>query len=185
MEPHRSLTSDIVIRPATPADAGTISGIRVAGWQAAYRGLLDDQLLDQLSGERDLPRWRAHLESPPPGHHGFVAEREGRAVGFATCGPTRDRDEPEGVGELYAIYVEPPAIGTGVGMALLQRVMRTLREDGYAEAMLWVLESNQRGHAFYQAAGWRTDGGFKRDQMDGFDLREVRYRYRFDREQRT
>jgi GNAT superfamily N-acetyltransferase len=180
MEPDRTLLADIAVRPIASEDAEAIAAIRVAGWQSAYRGQLDDRLLDGLSAERDRSRWRAHLESPPPGHRGFVAERGGRTVGFATCGPSRDRDEPPGVGELYAIYVLPTMIGTGVGIALLQRVMRTLREDGYREAMLWALEGNLRGHAFYQAAGWRADGGAKRDRMDGFELSEVRYRYRFE-----
>jgi ribosomal protein S18 acetylase RimI-like enzyme len=181
MDTDSARRTDVAVRPVRPDDAPAIAAIRVAGWRHAYRGLLDDGLLDQLSAERDLPRWRAHLEAPPQGHHGFIAERDEQVVGFATCGHSRDPDEPEGVAELYAIYVAPEAIGTGVGRTLIEQVMRALQEDGYAEAMLWVLEGNARGHDFYRAAGWHRDGGFKRDQMDGFDLREVRYRYRFDR----
>jgi ribosomal protein S18 acetylase RimI-like enzyme len=170
---------EVAIRRATPADAGPIAAIRVQGWQSAYRGHLDENLLDKMSIARDEIRWRDHLSSPPEGHRGFIAERRGEAVGFVTCGTSRD--EGTGVAEIYAIYVLPHVIGTGVGRALLAEAMDALRRDGYAEAMLWVLETNERAHRFYEAAGWRLDGDPKDDVLDGFAVREVRYRYRFDR----
>jgi GNAT superfamily N-acetyltransferase len=171
-------SDDLAIRPVTAADAGDIAAIRVEGWQAAYRGQLDDELLDRMSGARDEPRWRDHLGSPPPGHRGFVAHRAGRVIGFVTCGPSRD--EGPTVAEVYAIYVRPSYIGTGVGRALLARAMDALRGDRFAEASLWVLETNARAHRFYEAAGWKREGGSRDDVLDGFAVREVRYRYRFD-----
>jgi GNAT superfamily N-acetyltransferase len=176
MQVRADTGDDLVIRRVTPEDAGAIARIRVTGWQTAYGGQLDHDLLDGLSAAKDEPRWRAHLEAPPPGHRGFVAMRGADIVGFVTCGPSRDGDEGTDVAEVYAIYVLPAATGTGVGRALLRRAMDVLREDGYAEAMLWVLATNRRGHRFYQAAGWRRDGGAKKDHMGGFELHEVRFR---------
>ena len=34
-----------------------------------------------------------------------------------------------------------------------------MAELGFGSAMLWVLEDNARARAFYEAAGWRPDGG--------------------------
>ena len=169
---------DFMMRRVTAADAGDIAAIRVEGWQAAYRGQLDGELLDRMSAERDEPRWRDHLSSPPTGHRGFIALSDGRAVGFVTCGPSRD--EGSTVGEIYAIYVRPSHVGTDVGRAMLSRAMDTLREDGYAQASLWVLETNTGAHRFYEAAGWGRAAEVRDDVLDGFAVREVRYRYRFD-----
>ena len=47
---------------------------------------------------------------------------------------------------------------------------------GYADAILWVLDSNDRARRFYSIAGWREDGAVKTDNRLGFDLCEVRYR---------
>ena len=51
----------------------------------------------------DATRWRERFEAPPAGWTTFVAERDA-LVGFAAVGPSRDE---QGLGELYAIYVEP------------------------------------------------------------------------------
>jgi ribosomal protein S18 acetylase RimI-like enzyme len=168
------------LRPVTPGDAGAIATIRVEGWRHAYRGQLDGTLLDRMSAERDEPRWRTHLSAPPPGHRGFIAERAGASLGFVTCGPSRDPAEGPDTAEIYAIYVLPAFIQGGVGRALLGLATDALRADGFSEAMLWVLDSNTRAHHFYEKAGWHADGGRKQDVLDGFDVREVRYRYRFD-----
>jgi Acetyltransferase (GNAT) family. len=57
---------------------------------------------------------------------------------------------------------------------------RLLTDSGCREAILWVLESNQRARRFYEAAGWRADGGHKIDESYGFPMSLVRYRRRLD-----
>ena len=53
----------------------------------------------------DATRWRERLDEPPAGWTTFVAESATAASsGFAAVGPSRDE---RGLGELYAIYVEP------------------------------------------------------------------------------
>jgi len=51
-----------------------------------------------------------------------------------------------------------------------------LREDGRAEAVLWVLATNERARRFYAAAGWRPDGGSRTEDFAGVPVRELRYR---------
>ncbi len=47
---------------------------------------------------------------------------------------------------------------------------------GYANAILWVLDTNDRARRFYALAGWEQDGANKTDGSRGFDITEVRYR---------
>jgi ribosomal protein S18 acetylase RimI-like enzyme len=101
-------------------------------------------------------------------------------VGFVTCGLSRDPRDPS-VAEVFAIYVRPTLIRSGIGRALLDRAMSTLRGEGYRDVVLWVLASNVDAHRFYEASGWRREGGPRDDVLDGFAVREVRYRYRFHR----
>ncbi len=164
-----------------PQDATAIAEIRVAGWQTTYRGQLDDERLDQMSPAADAVRWREHLMTLPERHRVYVAERDGDVVGFASCGPSRASDDGPGVAEVYAIYVRPQAMRAGIGGALMREAMRVLRDDGYRDVVLWVLESNAAAHRFYEAQGFRREAGVKEDTLDGFAVREVRYRSSLER----
>ena len=52
-----------------------------------------------------------------------------------------------------------------------------MRSSGFGEAILWVLEGNERAERFYRAAGWELDGR-KVDQFQGVAVSELRYRKR-------
>ncbi len=160
------------VRPATGDDAQAIEAIRVAGWRVAYRHVFPPDELDRMPV--DGQRWRSRLERPPRGWATFVAEDEGRVIGFVSVGPSRD---VRGLGELYAIYVDPDVWSTGAGRALAEHAERRLASE-YAEATLWVLEDNPRARAFYEAGGWTPDGARKAEERWGVRAPEVRYRKR-------
>jgi ribosomal protein S18 acetylase RimI-like enzyme len=161
------------IRPASPDDALAIETIRVHGWRSAYRHVFPAAELDELP--IDAERWRSRLHVPPPGWSTVVCEVEGRVVGFASTGPSRDEDE---IGELYAIYVDPDQWSTGAGRALMTEAEQRLAAD-YDAALLWVLEDNPRARGFYERAGWAPDGVRKAEERLGVRAAEVRYRKDF------
>jgi len=166
------------IRAASAEDADAIAGVHIDGWRWGYRGQLPDEFLDGLDPVTRAARWRAILAGELGPVSTFVAERERRVVGFASCGPARD-DDSSGAGEVYAIYVEESAAGTGVGAALLHQVVMELRDRfAFDSAFLWVLESNARARRFYEREGWLADGVAKTDVLGGVTVRELRYRAR-------
>ena len=79
-------------------------------------------------------------------------------------------------GEIDLLYTHPRAWGSGVGRVLLAAGEAALREAGCGEATLWTEERNERPRRFYEAAGWRTDGGVREREWNGAALRELRYR---------
>src|SRR5207244_7698798 len=106
----------------------------------------------------------------------WLAERDGRVLGFAHTGPSRDEDAATDVGEVYAIYVDPVEEGTGLGRALFGHAVAELARQRYQAATLWVLAGNRRARRFYEAAGWRPDGATRVEPREDYDLHEVRYR---------
>jgi ribosomal protein S18 acetylase RimI-like enzyme len=160
------------VRRATAADAAAIETIRVNGWRVAYRHVLPVDELDAMV--IDATRWRSRLEKPPAGWSTAVAVNGDLVVGFASIGPSRDE---QGIGELYAIYVDPAHWSTGAGRSLLDWGEAQLRSE-YAEATLWVLEENPRARRFYERAGWAPDGARKAEVRWGVRAPEVRYRKR-------
>jgi GNAT superfamily N-acetyltransferase len=160
----------VEIRTASARDADSVERIRVRGWQVAYRHVLPPHELDAMPV--DPSRWERRLAHPPTGWSTFVAVADGHVVGFASVGPSRDEG---GIGELYAIYVDPDAWSTGAGRALIVQAEERLALE-YTEATLWVLEDNPRARRFYEVAGWRRDGARKVEDRWGVAAPEVRYR---------
>ena len=159
------------VRLARGTDSRAIETIRVRGWQTAYRHVFPVDELDALPVDDE--RWRSRLTDPPPGWSTFVVEDgDGRVAGFSSVGPSRDE---RGLGELYAIYVDPAAWSTGAGRALIERAEEQLRAE-YDVATLWVLEDNPRARRFYERAGRTPDGALKAEERWGVRAPEVRYR---------
>lgn len=152
------------VRDATPDDALAISTIRVAGWRAAYPGLMPQGMLDALDPVREAARRRERWDERHAHPHDveLLAQEDGEIVGWAVAGPTRSEDRP-GDGELYGLYVLPGRWSTGVGHLLITAVEERLRSFGYAAAHLWVLDGNERAAGFYERHGWIGDGQVKHD----------------------
>ena len=176
------------MRLARPDDASALGALHVAAWRAAYRGLFPDEVLDRQSVERRAEQHRAWLSAPPtPDHRTWTAwsppgPAAARLLGFSISGPARDPDlaADAGVGEVYALYLQPDCVGRGLGRALFGRSLATLRDQGRREVVLWVADGNLRAQRFYEAAGLRRDLTAlpKPVVVGGSDLgvAEVRYR---------
>lgn len=163
------------VRRAVPADARAIAEVHVRSWQAGYRGLMPDELLDGLSPADREPMWREAASGRAGAGALFVAERDGRLVGFcALAAPSRDDDAGDGVAEIGAIYVDPEAWRGGAGRALMDVAVAHLRSEGWQELTLWVLRDNQPALDFYAAHQFRPDGAeqfYERSGTTGIRLR--------------
>jgi ribosomal protein S18 acetylase RimI-like enzyme len=166
----------LTIREAETKDVPSIASIHVRAWQDAYRGQLDDAYLDGLDVEERIPQTRSMLQDSPPEFRTWVAQDGPEVVGFAVTGPSQDADAEKKTGELYAIYLEPDRVGTGVGRTLLEHAVADLAERGFTEATLWILGSNARSRRFYEAAGWAPDGTTASEHVDVEMRSTVRYR---------
>ena len=164
------------IRKAEPPDARRIAEVTVASWRVAYRGLLPDSLLDSLSIEDREERWRLRVVEQI--WQTLVLEQRGCVIGFVAFGASRDEDTNLGrCGEVFAIYLLPGEWRKGYGSALMDAALGSLRDEGYAEVTLWVLDGNERGKAFYEGTGFGADGGAKVViRRDGAEMHETRYR---------
>ncbi|WFB06786.1 GNAT family N-acetyltransferase [Streptomyces sp. LX-29] len=167
------------VREMVEDDVTAVAGLRVRGWQAAYSGLMPQAYLDGLSVAEDAERQREYFSRGLGVMVNLIAESaRGEPVGWACLGPSRDPDVPAGDAELYALYVRPELIGTGVGRALLTESLARARERGFPRMLLWVLRENARARRFYERAGFAPDGREQSDEVAGVDVPEVRYALR-------
>lgn len=88
--------------------------------------------------------------------HVAVAESDGVRMGYGTVGPARDDDLD--CGEIWSLFVEPEARGTGVADQLMGAGLEWLTARGYGTVMVWSFTANGRAAAFYRRHRFRPDG---------------------------
>lgn len=171
-----SETFRVEIRRAIVEDAVDIAVVHVKSWQGAYRGLVDDAILDALDAGARAASWLDLLKSCEWPRQGvWVAVEDGHVRAFVGYCPSRDDDARPETGEIAAIYAEPSAWGRCIGQALHDQAVSELAHAGFADATLWVLRGNRRGIRFYERNGWRRDGRAQVVTADGAELDEIRY----------
>ncbi|MFJ3973918.1 GNAT family N-acetyltransferase [Streptomyces sp. NPDC090021] len=164
------------VREMDEADIEAVSAIRVRGWQAAYAGIVPRSYLDAMTVEEDTDRRRQWFSRPGRASRDLVAVGDRGPVGWVCFGPLRGGTPGAGrAGELYALYVAPDLIGTGVGRELLDEAHAAMRGRGFGTSALWVLRDNRRARRFYERAGYRADGGTQDEVYDDVTLSELRY----------
>ena len=114
----------------------------------------------------DLPSWRewdaAHLAE-----HRFVAAAEGETVGWIALSPVSSRCCYRGVAEVSA-YVGKGARGSGVGTALLERLVESAEAGGIWTLETGVFPENEASLALLKRFGFREVGVRERiGQLDG------------------
>ena len=105
-----------------------------------------------------------------------LVEEDGELLGITTCGESRDDDVDESVGEIRSFFVAPGRWGGGVGRALMEGALDSLRERGHSTATVWSFAANDRANAFYEALGFTRDGAEDSTGEEWADLPGIRYR---------
>jgi GNAT superfamily N-acetyltransferase len=181
---HEAVTrEDWGVRPATAADAAQLAKLHVRSWQSAYRGLMPDHVLAGLDIEQRTERWTATLTDV----HDTAVLLAVRQLGgprdelgaFCMVGPVRapapTARAQSGVGQMYALYADPGALGTGAGRAVHDAGVAHRWATGDHQLVLWVLTGNDRACSFYGRNGWVCDHLVERQIHGGQSLPVVRY----------
>ncbi len=138
----------MICRFAQESDIESIAKIKVEGWQAAYRGIVDDEYLDALSVEK-----QSALLMKYPLSSFIVAETDGNIVGFCRISPGSHTDSVKLGCEIREIYVRPDLKRWGIGTTLFKYTVKKLVCRGYTIMSLCVFEKNASARKFYEKMG--------------------------------
>ncbi|MGH3505736.1 MAG: GNAT family N-acetyltransferase [Nocardioidaceae bacterium] len=142
---------DLLLRPATAANAAAVAEIWFHGWRDGHLGHVRAELVEARTRESFSSRASERVGDT------VVAVVSGDVAGFAMV-----------VGaEVEQVYVGAAHRGSGVADRLLSEAERQVGEAGHHQAWLAVAAGNARARRFYTRRGWRDEGPFDYDAIDG------------------
>ena len=134
--------------------ASEASHIYAKSWKVAYKDIVPQKYLDDLSVEH----WTPFLENSP--FQNFLLQDNGVFVATSSIVKARD-DKYFGYGEIVSIYVLPEYFHRGYGKFLFNRMIEKLQSMGLNKICLWVLEENLNAIQFYNKFGFMPNGDKK------------------------
>lgn len=144
----------MIIRTAELTDASGIAKVNIETWKTTYKGIIDDEYLDNLSCENRAQAIKNLItNSSSDKKYVFVAEDDTDGViGFVSCGIERENDEVY-KGELYAIYILKEFQNKWIGKLLYKSAIQKLKENNLMPMIIWALEENRQARNFYELIG--------------------------------
>ena len=149
----------MILRPATPADAETLSRLATDSFVAAFGHLYRrEDLRAFLDQYRTAERYGADLAEPAKRVQ--LAEIDGAAAGYALVVlgwgfEERPQPRPDRPVLLSQLYCLPQATGRGVGAALMDWAIAEARGWRADALQLSVFSENFGAQRFYQRYGFR------------------------------
>lgn len=144
------------ITRAEEKDCDIIAQILVTSWRFAYKDIMPDEVLDNLSVKQRSKGWQKHLRN---GGEAYLLTVNENVLGLVEVCVFRDNIEGLGsCGEIPVIYLMPDKIGQGFGRVLIEFALNLLTDRGLCNVGIWVLEKNKPAIKFYEKYGFSFSG---------------------------
>ncbi|MDR1159402.1 MAG: GNAT family N-acetyltransferase [Syntrophomonadaceae bacterium] len=146
--------------------------IHSKSWQAAYRGIIPDNVVDDFLPEKRAAIFQKVITTNPEEYYLFKVDDIPAGIGSLYKNYEENMDETEG--EIYSIYFHPDFWGTLATHKAVEFCLDRLKELGFKRIVIWVLQDNIRARKFYEKHGFTLDGAQQILEI-GKPLVEVRY----------
>ena len=133
-----------------------VRDLRPTDWAEVARIYAEGIATGNATFETEVPS-RAAWDAAHLAEHRFVAERDGRVVGWIALSAAWRRPCYAGVAEI-SVYVTEAARGNGVGTELLAAVLASAEAAGLWTLQTSVFPENQPSLALLRRFGFRTVG---------------------------
>ncbi|WP_102398756.1 GNAT family N-acetyltransferase [Haloimpatiens massiliensis] len=160
------------VRYADVDDAKILGQIHSESWKVAYKGVVPDEVLNNITAEKRQKYFEKALTEG--WEEDAIIFKDDKAVGLICIGKCRDEDKEEFWGEIWGIYLLPEYWNMGIGFELINWGLNELKRRNYKKIALWVLEGNLNARNFYEKMGFKHDGTIKKITI-GKTLNEYRY----------
>ena len=142
-----------MIRKALENDSKEIASLIIRGWKTAYRGLITDDYLDNMSLEFLQNKWKKSIISQNEDDNIFVYEEDNQILGIIRFGALQDKESKKYNAEIHVLYVEPSLKRNGIGSKLFNYAKEYFINHGNTNLIIWCLKGNSQGLNFYKKMG--------------------------------
>ena len=160
---------EVHIRKVKQGDADTLAYIQTESWKAAFKEIIDDEMLDKCTNIDKARLMYQRLLDENKGN-GYILTVDDKPHCIAYWDKARDL-ELAGKAELICIHSLPDNWRKGFGSKMMDMVLEDIKKSEYSEVVLWVFIDDLRARAFYEANGFVLSGVTK----PAFDTEEVLY----------
>ncbi len=163
--------SIVQFRLAEVSDAALLAATRQKAWDATYRGIYPDSMIDDFDYVWHIRREEKNLQNPHI--HTYLIFSEGECGGYVTW---MEREKPlwrDYHFRLYSLYLLPNLQGRGLGRRIFRGVQQQCRELGYGKLYVSCQPQNTPAMGFYSHMGGRIvaeDTGNEEKFMDTVEL---------------
>ena len=144
--------NEVIVRCAVPGDEKVLAYIQTESWKAAFAGILSPEELKRCTNVQKAEQMY-HSVLRHEGCNMAIAYVKGKPHCIAAWGKNRC-DLGESVGELICIHSLQANWGKGYGSAMMEYVLKKLRQEHFASVILWVFEANICARRFYEKHGF-------------------------------
>lgn len=145
---------NVYIREANIDDAFAIAEINYNGWRTNFRGIIDDDFLDNISLEKKQNRMIEFIKNKNSDSLSLVAVVDGKVVWFVHWGISRDEIDYEA--EIYAIYIDPDYQWKWIGKNLMDSIIQTPQFKNAKSFYLRTLRGQKQTRHFYEKMWWKV-----------------------------
>ena len=146
------MSNVINIRKVDVGDANTLAYIQTESWKSAFNRILSKEDLEKYIDVNRAVELYNMLLSENIGN-GFILTINENPHCMAYWDKTREA-EMDGYSEISCIHSLCDNWGKGYGTAMINYILRDIKNKGFSKIMLWFFKENYRARKFYENHGF-------------------------------
>ena len=132
-------------------DCKAIAEFITRTWNETYRGIVNDEFLDNLKNTEEKRYTNAINNFDEKSNMQYIIKKDNKIIAYIKLSKNKD-DEYKDCIELQALYVLKKYQKTGIGKELIYKAFNEAKKSGYKKMIIGCLEEN-KSNGFYKKMG--------------------------------
>jgi len=145
---------ELIIREVKPQEVLDTARIYIDCWQRDYREVVPEEMLNNMSLEQEAEECSQWLYGNEDLTLLYVAMDDSKMAGYIAASPNTEHPLEYEM-EINGLFVERQYRGRGIGLRLMNYMMKELAKRGFAKVLLYNFKDT-KSNGFYKSLGGRV-----------------------------